>query len=514
MASRELRSDLVVERVVHRVKAQRSSGQLHADKDGGTVGCRERWFAYLLRAHCDANAAGDRASSRSLKDVFPQRPPRVGSLPGSVAFTNIAVDIGEQVLNRSISKGKNAVVTLAGFGLAYTLMKFFTGPLQESKHLGLYLSPIKAVEEGYSDSARWRHSDGTASYADGLDSFGRMDNWGSAWCERGHWPRSVRVAPFPLGLPAAGWIVMATGWLAASPPPKRRGGICVSLWHRRSSGDCHYTATHASDLPETSACAHTGRLLWCCRPSNHQCSGLLEESTQCSAALSRGECWIPTNALLPLALVAGYIHAKTEQTHRQPARCQVHVGLWQQSCRQSSRHFICNLPRRTFAVRLVEWNPRLVADFSTWESWKASSSVAKHLEICHFVFLHVCHDNDHPLLDTWRSWSYTDECQWNFFGSSRGLCCSSSHILLFQHRCVDARSFHWLVNLSQADQGRRALCSNAHCYSCCHAVHSSGARLPRRGDGCSGASFWLSGRSTARDMRHAVGASWTAETMA
>lgn len=56
-----------------------------------------------------------------------------------LAFTNVAVDIGEQVLNRTLSKGKNAVATLAGFGLAYTLMKFFTGPLQEAKHLGLVL---------------------------------------------------------------------------------------------------------------------------------------------------------------------------------------------------------------------------------------------------------------------------------------------------------------------------------------------------------------------------------------
>jgi hypothetical protein len=56
-----------------------------------------------------------------------------------LAFTNIAVDIGEQFLNRSIAQGANGVHTLAAFGLAYALTKFVMAPMEEMKQVGLVL---------------------------------------------------------------------------------------------------------------------------------------------------------------------------------------------------------------------------------------------------------------------------------------------------------------------------------------------------------------------------------------
>ncbi|XP_065915290.1 progressive ankylosis protein homolog B-like isoform X2 [Dysidea avara] len=56
-----------------------------------------------------------------------------------VAFTDIAVDVGEQFLNRSIAQSSNVVNTLASFGLAYVLVKFCVGVLGETKHVGLVL---------------------------------------------------------------------------------------------------------------------------------------------------------------------------------------------------------------------------------------------------------------------------------------------------------------------------------------------------------------------------------------
>lgn len=78
-----------------------------------------------------------------------------------LAFTDVAVDIGEQVrkgasqlasgrgsiihfpclqfLNRSIAHSANVVDTLAAFGLAYVLIKFFVGVLEEVKQVGVVL---------------------------------------------------------------------------------------------------------------------------------------------------------------------------------------------------------------------------------------------------------------------------------------------------------------------------------------------------------------------------------------
>ncbi|KTG41717.1 hypothetical protein cypCar_00039379, partial [Cyprinus carpio] len=70
-----------------------------------------------------------------------------------LAITNIAIDLGEQAifpvymhisnlttqaLNRGIATVKeDAVEMLASYGLAYSLMKFFTGPMSDFKNVGL-----------------------------------------------------------------------------------------------------------------------------------------------------------------------------------------------------------------------------------------------------------------------------------------------------------------------------------------------------------------------------------------
>ncbi|XP_032818852.1 mineralization regulator ANKH-like isoform X1 [Petromyzon marinus] len=57
-----------------------------------------------------------------------------------LAVTILASDLSEQVLNRGIaSVNNNSVETLASYGLAYSLMKFFTGPMSDFKHVGLVL---------------------------------------------------------------------------------------------------------------------------------------------------------------------------------------------------------------------------------------------------------------------------------------------------------------------------------------------------------------------------------------
>ncbi|XP_069770342.1 progressive ankylosis protein homolog B-like isoform X2 [Narcine bancroftii] len=55
-----------------------------------------------------------------------------------LAVTNVAVDLGEQALNRGIAAVKeDAIELLASYGLAYSLMKFFTGPMSDFKNVGL-----------------------------------------------------------------------------------------------------------------------------------------------------------------------------------------------------------------------------------------------------------------------------------------------------------------------------------------------------------------------------------------
>ena len=70
---------------------------------------------------------------------------QLGRFLAPIAFTNIAKDIGQQVLNRSLSNGSQAITTLAGFGLAYTLMKLFTNSLAEFKHVGIVLVSDQAA---------------------------------------------------------------------------------------------------------------------------------------------------------------------------------------------------------------------------------------------------------------------------------------------------------------------------------------------------------------------------------
>ncbi|XP_057179250.1 ANKH inorganic pyrophosphate transport regulator a isoform X2 [Triplophysa rosa] len=55
-----------------------------------------------------------------------------------LAITNIAIDFGEQALNRGIAAVKeDRMEMLASYGLAYSLMKFFTGPMSDFKNVGL-----------------------------------------------------------------------------------------------------------------------------------------------------------------------------------------------------------------------------------------------------------------------------------------------------------------------------------------------------------------------------------------
>uniref|UniRef100_A0AAY5KZF6 ANKH inorganic pyrophosphate transport regulator a n=1 Tax=Esox lucius TaxID=8010 RepID=A0AAY5KZF6_ESOLU len=55
-----------------------------------------------------------------------------------LAITNIAIDLGEQALNRGLAGFKeDAIEMLASYGLAYSLMKFFTGPMSDFKNVGL-----------------------------------------------------------------------------------------------------------------------------------------------------------------------------------------------------------------------------------------------------------------------------------------------------------------------------------------------------------------------------------------
>ncbi|MBZ3880216.1 Progressive ankylosis protein-like protein [Sciurus carolinensis] len=52
-----------------------------------------------------------------------------------LGITNIAIDFGEQALNRGIAAVKeDAVEMLASYGLAYSLMKFFVGPMSNFKN--------------------------------------------------------------------------------------------------------------------------------------------------------------------------------------------------------------------------------------------------------------------------------------------------------------------------------------------------------------------------------------------
>ncbi|XP_032807388.1 mineralization regulator ANKH [Petromyzon marinus] len=55
-----------------------------------------------------------------------------------LAVTNVATDLGEQALNRGIAAvNRSSVEMLASYGLAYSLMKFFTGPMSDFKNVGL-----------------------------------------------------------------------------------------------------------------------------------------------------------------------------------------------------------------------------------------------------------------------------------------------------------------------------------------------------------------------------------------
>eukprot|EP00058_Branchiostoma_floridae_P010512 XP_002596000.1 hypothetical protein BRAFLDRAFT_123733 [Branchiostoma floridae] len=58
-----------------------------------------------------------------------------------LACTTIAIDIGEQALNRGVAFSENVT---ASYGLAFTFTKFLAGPVHELKNVGLVLSWILA----------------------------------------------------------------------------------------------------------------------------------------------------------------------------------------------------------------------------------------------------------------------------------------------------------------------------------------------------------------------------------
>ena len=56
----------------------------------------------------------------------------------STCATLFALSVFQQALNRGIAAVKeDAVEMLASYGLAYSLMKFFTGPMSDFKNVGL-----------------------------------------------------------------------------------------------------------------------------------------------------------------------------------------------------------------------------------------------------------------------------------------------------------------------------------------------------------------------------------------
>lgn len=56
-----------------------------------------------------------------------------------LAITSIVLELGTQVLNAGIARVPQATTTLAGFGVAWGIILFFTSPLAQAKELGLVM---------------------------------------------------------------------------------------------------------------------------------------------------------------------------------------------------------------------------------------------------------------------------------------------------------------------------------------------------------------------------------------
>ena len=64
-----------------------------------------------------------------------------------LAITSIVLELGTQVLNAGMARVPQATTTLAGFGVAWGLVLFFTSPLAQAKELGLVMGDGPAARK-------------------------------------------------------------------------------------------------------------------------------------------------------------------------------------------------------------------------------------------------------------------------------------------------------------------------------------------------------------------------------
>lgn len=64
-----------------------------------------------------------------------------------LAITSIVLELGTQVLNAGMARVPQATITLAGFGVAWGLILFFTSPLAQAKELGLVMGDGPAARQ-------------------------------------------------------------------------------------------------------------------------------------------------------------------------------------------------------------------------------------------------------------------------------------------------------------------------------------------------------------------------------
>ncbi|HRW04553.1 MAG TPA: hypothetical protein P5121_05640 [Caldilineaceae bacterium] len=64
-----------------------------------------------------------------------------------LAITSIVLELGTQVLNAGMARVPHATTTLAGFGVAWGIILFFTSPLAQAKELGLVMGDGPAARK-------------------------------------------------------------------------------------------------------------------------------------------------------------------------------------------------------------------------------------------------------------------------------------------------------------------------------------------------------------------------------
>ncbi|MEZ4621040.1 MAG: hypothetical protein R2867_36830 [Caldilineaceae bacterium] len=64
-----------------------------------------------------------------------------------LAVTSIVLELGTQVLNAGMARVPQPTITLAGFGVAWGLVLFFTSPLAQAKELGLVMGDGPAARK-------------------------------------------------------------------------------------------------------------------------------------------------------------------------------------------------------------------------------------------------------------------------------------------------------------------------------------------------------------------------------